>query len=118
MKHIFRQLLLAVGYLHSKNISHRDLKLDNIMVDDASNRVVVIDFGFGSTSTKKLKMYCGTPSYMCPEIVNRAWYWGPKADVWSLGVVLYKMLTGSFPFKGVSELDVSGKICKCKYSTP
>ena len=55
VKHLFKQLVEAVGYLHSRNVSHRDLKLDNIMVEDGSNRIVIIDFGFGTISAKKLK---------------------------------------------------------------
>lgn len=63
-------------------------------------------------------MYCGTPSYMCPEIVSRGCYSGAKADIWSLGIILYKMITGQFPFKGMSELEVFAKICKSKYTLP
>lgn len=54
-KLLFKQIVEGVKYLHSQGVSHRDLKLDNIMVEDKTNRVVIIDFGFGTTSTKKLK---------------------------------------------------------------
>lgn len=116
VKSIARQLVSAVGCLHSNNIAHRDLKLDNIMIDEAhENRVVLIDFGFATACDRKLKMFCGTPSYMCPEIVKRGWYSGIKADMWALGVIFYRMITGSFPFRGTSEMEVFGKICKSKY---
>jgi len=115
LKSISRQLLAAVGCMHSNNIAHRDLKLDNIMIDEATNRVVIIDFGFATACEKKLKMFCGTPSYMSPEIVKRGWYSGSKADIWALGVILYRMATGVFPFRGGTELEVFGKICKSKY---
>jgi serine/threonine protein kinase len=52
---------------------------------------------------------------MCPEIVKRSWYSGIKADMWALGVILYRMVTGNFPFRGTSEMEVFGKICKSKY---
>lgn len=55
IKTLFKQIVEGVGYLHSQGISHRDLKFDNIMVEDKTNRVVIIDFGFGTTSSKKLK---------------------------------------------------------------
>lgn len=116
VKSISRQLLAAIGCMHSNSIAHRDLKLDNIMIDEANdNRVVLIDFGFATSCEKKLKMFCGTPSYMSPEIVKRSWYSGSKADIWALGVILYRMATGVFPFRGGSELEVFGKICNSKY---
>lgn len=73
------------------------------MIDEANNnRVVLIDFGFSTSSDRKLKIFCGTPSYMCPEIVKRSWYSGVKADMWALGVIFYRMVTGNFPFRGNS----------------
>ena len=78
----------------------RDLKLDNILIDE-DNTIKIIDFGFSILSKKdmKLKMFCGTPSYMSPEIINKKEYYGGPSDMWSLGVILYAMLCGSFPFK-------------------
>jgi serine/threonine protein kinase len=116
IKHITRQLVSALGCMHANNIAHRDLKLDNIMIDEINNnRIVIIDFGFATACEKKLRMFCGTPSYMSPEIVKRGWYSGSKSDIWALGVILYRMATGVFPFRGASELEVFGKICKSKY---
>ena len=66
--------------------------------------VKLIDFGFsGITGEKKLKIFCGTPSYMSPEIVRKSEYEGKPVDMWALGVLLYVMLTGAFPFRGSSE---------------
>ena len=82
-------------YLHEQCICHRDLKLENILIDERNN-VKLIDFGF-SVSTpldSKLKIFCGTPSYMAPEIVQKKEYNGFSTDVWSLGVILFLMLTG------------------------
>ena len=78
---------------------HRDVKLENILLD-ASNRIKLIDFGLAANTMpgKKLKVHCGSPSYAAPEIVARRLYDGPPVDVWSLGVVLYGMICGHLPF--------------------
>lgn len=88
-------------YLHGLNICHRDLKLENILIDERNN-VKLIDFGFSvcSSPDQKLKIFCGTPSYMAPEIVQKKDYSGFATDIWSLGILLYVMLTGNYPFKG------------------
>lgn len=84
---------------------HRDIKLENIMVDaveEAKCSVKLIDFGFAIRipSWKKLNIFCGTPTYMSPEITKKHEYFGKPADIWSLGVVLFSLLCGRFPFKG------------------
>ena len=83
------------------NICHRDLKLENILIDERNN-VKIIDFGFSVSSApdQKLKIFCGTPSYMAPEIVQKKDYNGFATDIWSLGIILYVMLSGNYPFKG------------------
>lgn len=86
------------------NVVHRDIKLENILLDSNHN-IKIIDFGFSIIipDDKKLKIFCGTPSYMSPEIVSKIEYVGSKADIWALGILLYVMLQGKFPFKGVSD---------------
>ena len=80
--------------MHKKNVSHRDLKPENIMYDPKTQQVKLIDFGFACVSRDKLRIFCGTPSYMSPEIVSKKEYWGSAADIWASGVLLFVMLTG------------------------
>jgi serine/threonine protein kinase len=99
--YIFLRVAKALAYLHERNISHRDVKLDNVMVG-RSGEVKVIDFGF-SVKTKrdqKLSTFCGTPSYMAPEMLGRLSHLPRKVDVWAFGVCLFRVLVGGFPFKG------------------
>jgi len=75
--------------------------MENILIDDRNN-VKLIDFGFSVVSPpdQKLKIFCGTPSYMAPEIVQKKEYQGQASDVWSLGILLFTLLSGQYPFKG------------------
>lgn len=116
---LFRQILRAVAHCHEKQISHRDIKTENILVT-SEGVVKLIDFGFATLSerSEKLKVFCGTPCYMPPEIVARKKYLGPNADVWSLGVLYYFMLSGSFPFYGKSLEELFRNIYRGKYSFP
>lgn len=100
-KNIFHQIIEGMCYLHSKNIFHRDIKLENIIIKDKSI-IKIIDFGFGTISprNKLLNFFCGTPSYMPPEIVLKKDYLGEFADIWSIGILLYTILCGAFPFRG------------------
>jgi len=118
-KKIFIQLCKGISYCHSKSICHRDIKLDNILLDSDSN-VKIIDFGFSIcvAAEKKLGIFCGTPCYMAPEIVSKLQYYGPPTDVWALGIVLYALLCGKFPFRGFDEKDLFSKIKKGKYDVP
>ena len=98
--------------MHNNNIVHRDLKLDNILVEESTRMVKLIDFGFSVVvgNGTPLKIFCGTPSYMAPEIVRKHEYDGKPVDIWALGVLLFVLLTGSFPFRGTSESDLYQKI--------
>jgi len=115
---IFHQLILGLDYLHSNGIVHRDVKLENVLFD--ANKVIkLVDFGFSVISSdRKLKVFCGTPSYMAPEIVRRKEYVGFPVDVWSLGVLFYAMLCGRFPFAGKGHPDLYKKIAKGEYNMP
>jgi len=85
---IFRQVIEGLNYLHAQNIYHRDIKLENILIGER-NQVKIIDFGFGiSTDPKEmLRVQCGTPKYMAPEILQRQQYHGSPADIWAAGVL-------------------------------
>jgi serine/threonine protein kinase len=119
VRRIFKQILQGIDYSHKKNVTHRDIKLENILLDE-SNNVKIIDFGFATcfSHEKKVKLFCGTPSYMAPEIVNRIEYSGPPADVWALGVLLYVMLCGTYPFRAQVDKELYKKIQFGQFTVP
>jgi len=118
-KKLFKQVVTGIGYCHNKSITHRDIKLENLLLDE-NNNIKIIDFGFSTCipNTKKIKIFCGTPSYMAPEIVARKEYAGPPADIWALGVLLYAMLCGTFPFKGENDKELYKKIIRGYFEVP
>ena len=101
--------------MHSKSLVHRDLKLDNVLVD-TNDKVKIIDFGFatGCLANEKLNFYCGTPHYMDPDLSQKRHYKGQAADIWALGVILFILLTGKMPFYGEFEADLYRKIATGK----
>ncbi|TGJ83031.1 hypothetical protein E0Z10_g5740 [Xylaria hypoxylon] len=96
----FTQLVGAVAYVHQQSCVHRDLKLENILLDKHEN-VKLVDFGFTREYEGKsnhLQTFCGTICYSAPEMLKGEKYAGEKVDVWSLGVILYALLCGELPF--------------------
>lgn len=123
-KFFIKQIAECLKYLHSQTktktpVAHRDLKLENIIIDDRNN-IKLIDFGFATFTLpgEKLKTFCGTPNYMAPEICTRKEYCGFSVDVWAFGVIIYVMLTGTFPFNGSNEKDLFSKISRGLYRVP
>lgn len=101
-KKIFAQLVSGVDYMHSKGLIHRDLKLENLLLDKHKN-VIISDFGFVNSYNKDksdlMKTSCGSPCYAAPELVlTQQPYEGRKVDIWSLGIILFAMLSGYLPF--------------------
>lgn len=80
----------------------------------------MIDFGFCCCTTPdtKLKVFCGTPSYMCPEIVLKKEYNGPPTDIWASGILLFAMFCGQFPFKGSNDKDLYKRIARGLFEVP
>lgn len=111
---IFTQLVGAVSYVHSKSCVHRDLKLENILLDKHEN-VKLVDFGFTREYEGKasyLQTWCGTICYSAPEMIKGEKYAGEKVDVWSLGIILYALLCGELPFDDDEEAATKAKILK------
>jgi len=119
VKLIFKQLVDGVSYLHKNNIAHRDLKLENILIDDNKN-IKVIDFGFSLVTprNKPLNVCCGTPSYMAPELIAKKNYYGHLVDIWALGILLFVLLSGYFPFKAPTNGELYNKITSGQYQIP
>ena len=116
---IFHQVVKAIEYCQKKDICHRDIKLENILT--IKNDVIkLIDFGFAVKTNKETyqTLLCGSPSYMAPEIVKKEKYIAQYSDIWSLGVLLYSMLFGRFPFKGKSQKELFENIKKCEVDFP
>nr|CAA81443.1 protein kinase [Mesembryanthemum crystallinum] len=98
----FQQLISGVSYCHSMQICHRDLKLENTLLDGSpAPRVKICDFGYSKSSVlhSQPKSAVGTPAYIAPEVLSKREYDGKIADVWSCGVTLYVMLFGAYPFE-------------------
>ena len=109
---IFTQLVGAVSYVHDLSCVHRDLKLENILLDKHEN-VKLCDFGFTREYEGKishLQTFCGTVCYSAPEMLKGEKYAGEKVDVWSLGIILYALLAGELPFDDDDDLVTKHKI--------
>ncbi|CAK61992.1 unnamed protein product (macronuclear) [Paramecium tetraurelia] len=116
-KIIGKQLRNAITYLHSLNIIHRDLKLENILIDPSTLKIKLIDFGYSIQTDKELSIQCGTHQYMAPELIKQQNY-DNKVDVWACGVILFRLLTGLFPFKGNNDAELNKKIIAGKLEFP
>ena len=129
-KFLFRQIILGIKHIHSQLIVHRDIKLENILID-MNNKVKICDFGIGiilSSEDQDLHSHCGTPMYIAPEIIlstKDKGYKGFPVDIWSAGIALYIMLSGKLPFNldddfqddfdGYNNNNIKDKNKKLKY---
>jgi len=123
-KRLFSQILLSMEYLHNMNIVHRDVKPENILyVSPGSNDIKLIDFGYAGiwAKDKPLTGLCGTPDYVAPEVLT--WYddddagtpYGKGSDMWSMGVLLYVILSGCSPFNAEEEEALLKLVAEAKY---
>ncbi len=117
-KTIFKQIYDAVCYIHSQNIIHRDLKPNNILfLDKEKTHIVVIDFGISgfSNGNQRENIKAGTTSFLPPEIASGEEYGSNrKLDIWALGIILYRMVEGVYPFEGKNTKEIIMSILKSK----
>jgi 5'-AMP-activated protein kinase catalytic alpha subunit len=105
-----------VEYLHTHQVSHRDLKPENILLD-GDNNVKLADFGLSNIMKDGIFLYssCGSPNYAAPELISGKYYNGAAIDIWSCGVILYTLLTGTLPFNEKETVQLYKKIRECQY---
>ncbi|GAA0155798.1 hypothetical protein LIER_13443 [Lithospermum erythrorhizon] len=121
-RNYFKQLISAIDFCHSRGVFHRDLKPENLLLDEDGN-LKVTDFGLSAFSDHLrqdglLYTSCGTPAYVAPEVIGRKGYDGPKADIWSCGVILYVLLAGFLPFQEDNLVSMYRKIYKGEFKCP
>lgn len=115
---LFRQLMLAIAYCHTQHICHRDIKPENLLMTskDDSSQLKVIDFGLSQYFKEKMTKKVGSSFYVAPEVLKGLY--DEKCDIWSAGVILYLLLSGTPPFNGVNDKEIYTKILKKEYSFP
>jgi len=118
-RRLFGQICLGLGYVHRKGVVHRDLKLENVLLDERCNPKLA-DFGFGREfePRKLLDTFCGTTGYAAPEMLAGKKYLGEEVDIWSLGIILHALLTGSLPFDDDDEEQMKAMIMVGHFEIP
>ena len=117
-KKIFKQIYEAVCYIHSQNIIHRDLKPNNILfLDKERTQIVIIDFGISgmANGNQREKIKAGTTSFLPPEMASgEEFSSSPKLDIWAMGIILYLMVEGCYPFDGKNTKEIIISILRSK----
>ena len=119
-KKIFRQIVNSVGHCHCRSVLHRDVKLDNLLIDSAG-QIKLCDFGISRIITDPratMHEQCGTPAYIAPEIMADKGYSGFKSDIWSMGILLFALVCGCLPFRANSIEDLKALIIEAKVKFP
>jgi serine/threonine-protein kinase HSL1 (negative regulator of Swe1 kinase) len=116
---LFRQIIAGLSYCHRFNICHRDLKPENILLDSGRN-IKLADFGMAALqpADRWLNTSCGSPHYAAPEIIYGRKYRGDRADIWSVGIILFAMLNGFLPFDGGDLTATLRLVKKGEYFLP
>ena len=116
-KVLMKKLLQAINHCHANNIAHRDIKPENIMFKEQNGEftgIKLIDFGLAQSAEQAISDMVGTPYYLAPEVLKKQY--GIKCDIWSMGVIMYILLSGYLPFAGGSAPEVFKKIQSGEFS--
>ena len=118
--YFFIQIINCIDYLHKVKIAHRDLKAENIIIEQGKKEIKLIDFGLSNIyeDGELLSTACGSPFYAAPEMLEGKSYKGSTVDIWRAGIVLFYMLCGYFPFEDSNNDKLYKKICKGKFEIP
>lgn len=119
-KSYFRQIVNAIKYCHDLKVVHRDLKPENVVFFQETGQVKLTDFGFSNVYEPDVKLLtsCGSLAYSAPEILLGDSYYAPPVDIWSLGVILYMLVTGRAPFQEANDSETLMMILDCKFYLP